>query len=121
MSAETVLLAEIIQKAPSEASWIISSDSWEGIKGIFVHDLTIKKHQWIVGVRDDNRYDLKRKIELHDLGEKIVHMQLVSKDGIELMSSHDRMVIITISKLLGISVEFLKTITDTSDIDVYHK
>lgn len=112
MSSETLLLLEIIRSAPDGADWIISNDSWEDIRNIFHFDITESKSHWTIIINDFSRSDIIKKISSSDLGEKIVHMWLVSKEGLELASCLDRMAMVTLSKDLKINTDVINTLHD---------
>ncbi|MDO7874223.1 hypothetical protein Q5H93_05720 [Hymenobacter sp. ASUV-10] len=98
MSPESALLCEIIQAVPDESSWYITSDSWDKIPALF--GSLIELREWEVRITDGTREKVKNIVAEYDLGEKIVHMDIVSKNGVALFVSYDRMVMIQISTSL---------------------
>jgi hypothetical protein len=111
MLAETLFLSQIIHNAPSGALWIITNDSWEGIPGI-LHPIEVvtEEGDWLIKINNDNKEYIERKIKEYDIGDTIVHMQLVSDSGVILVSTFDRMLVINIDewfeRLNGFSKQF---------------
>ena len=91
MLTEKDLLIDIIQNAPDNSIWNISSDSWEKIPTVFYG--YISDHEldgWSIIINRDNRKTLVDIIDKEEIFEKVGHLK-ISLDNIPIFISYDCM------------------------------
>ena len=105
--AKNELLSAVMQAAPAGAQWFISSDSWQDIPELlaFASEPSESAGNWKFRVTEENRGHLREIIEQYELGEKNVHMTLLSATGSHLFNSFDCLLMIIVNKSLGITAE----------------
>ena len=114
-----MFLSEIIHDVPTETSWIISSDSWQGIIKL-LKPLGCQEFdsEWIIQINDSNRMNIRSIIEQNDLGNKIVHTHLIDKKGVKLFYALDAMSMIVVNK----NYDTRKTLSKKFlDLEVYYE
>ena len=100
MLIETLFLSQVIHNAPEGALWIITNDSWDAIPSI-LHptEVATEEGDWVIEIHCSKKNYIEKKIKDYDIGDTIIHMQLLSPNGTVLVSAFDRMLVITIDKL----------------------
>jgi hypothetical protein len=103
--AKNALLSALIQAAPADAQWFVSSDSWEEIPALlaFAQEPSDNAGEWKFRISEANRPHLREAIEQYELGEKNVHMTLLSATGSHLFHSFDGLLMIVVDRSLGIT------------------
>lgn len=91
MLTERDLLLDIIQNAPENSVWNISSDSWERIPEVFLQYIVMNDvYGWDITINKDNREHLLKIIDQEEIYDKIVHQNIMF--NIEtIFKSYDRM------------------------------
>jgi hypothetical protein len=103
--AKNALLSALIQAAPADAQWFVSSDSWESIPALlaFAQEPSDHAGEWKFRISEANRPHLREVIEQYELGEKNVHMTLLSATGSHLFHSFDGLLMVVVDRSLGVT------------------
>jgi hypothetical protein len=91
MMTERDLLIDIIQNAPEQSVWNISSDSWERIPVLFSPYILLDNiYGWDITINQDNREQLIDIIDKEELYDKIVHQDIILNGNV-IFKSYDYM------------------------------
>ena len=105
MTAETKLLAKVIQHASNGSKWLISTDSLEEIKDVLKDFIQITRLNWIIELTEVNRADIASIVEKTDLATGAIHMTIESNEHVVLFRSYDIMCTICMDKDFAASLD----------------
>lgn len=78
MLTERDLLLDIIQNAPENSVWNISSDSWERIPEVFSQYILMNDvYGWDITINKNNRDHLIKIIDKEEIYDKIIHQDII--------------------------------------------
>jgi hypothetical protein len=96
---EQALFIDLIRAAPPDTALVITSDSWNGLPGLFgerlVKVVEDNSEEWLVALTPPHREFLIAQALEDEVYAKFVHFFLVQADK-ELVTSYDRMACVII-------------------------